>query len=168
MSSVKLLRYVVRKMPGAPADAVFPSIGTGTTSELLPSREDGWVMTVPRSFSGRSGWQALQAQLSPNFLAIPVLDDGQGGERFPTGRISVRFRSPVTDVQLVSFQRSAELVLVHRTKRTDRQAVFRPERPGQSYLPELVDELNAREGVDLAWLDAESAYRRSTDHEQGA
>lgn len=119
-------------------------------------------MTSPRLAEGKSGWAALQAQLSPNFLAIPVLDDGQGGERFPTGRVSVRFDSPVADAQLTSFERGADLVLVHRTKRTDRQAVFRPKRPEHTYLPALVDELNARQGIQLAWLDAESTYRRST------
>lgn len=109
----------------------------------------------------RAAWSTLQEQLGAAYHVLPIIKTADAGERFPTGKFTVRFRAPVSDEDLASFARELSLKLVNRTRFVDRQAVFSPQRPASTYLPELLEQIASQQGVEDAWMDAESAYRRA-------
>jgi len=155
-------RFVVRPL----ADAAGKAVPTGLREALpLRSARGGWVVSLPvDAVSGqglRSCWQSLVQRLGPGFVVAPVLAADDGGERYPTGQITVRFRGPASDGQLAAVAEQASLRLVQRTRFTDRQAVFAPAAPDAQFLPDLVDALARRDDVESTWLDAESVYRRA-------
>ena len=161
VSAASRRQFVIRHAALARTAEPPLSLAGLATLKPLPSGQGGWVAEMTHAAPARAAWQALQAQLGAGFLVLPVLEDNDGGQRFPTGRISVRFRAPVTDARLHALAQSCSLALAHRTKFTDRQAVFDPGDAAADYLPDLVARLETVDDVDSAWLDAESAYLRA-------
>lgn len=152
-------RFVIR--PLDPGGKAAPDLGPALPVQPLAGARRAWV-TEAQANSAQAAWQDLQRRLGDQFQALPVLNDPDSGERYPTGRIGVRFRAPVSDTQLQQLAQAAGAQLLHRTARTDRQAVFAATHPVAQYLPALVQRLAEDDSVDRAWLDAESAYRRSS------
>ena len=154
-------RFVIRPRDPDGQAAPLPHLGPALPVQPLAGARNAWV-TEARGHSIETAWRKLQRQLGGQFQALPVLSDPDSGERYPTGRIGVRFRAPVSDTQLQHLATAAGAQLLHRTPRTDRQAVFTATDPAAQYAPALVERLAEDDSVDRAWLDAESAYRRSS------
>lgn len=154
-------RFVVRPAGEAAGSASLPTL-EGITVERLPSRQGGWVVCLHEpAGSPRMGWQRLQKRLGPDFVVVPVMDDADGSERYPTGLVSVRFGAPVSDTEMKAFARAHDLEVVRRARFTKVQALFRPADIGQRFLPDIVEKLSASTDADAVWLDTESAYTRS-------
>ena len=152
-------RFVIRPLDPDGKAASVPELPPALPVQPLASARSAWV-TEAKGDSLQAAWQELQRQLGARFQALPVLSDPDSGERYPTGRIGVRFHAPVSDTQLQQLAQAAGAQLLHRTPRTDRQAVFAAADPVAQYMPALVQRLAEDDSVDRAWLDAESAYRR--------
>lgn len=157
MAAAPTHRFVIRPLAEAAAAAALPSELKATK---LASAKGGWRVETAGRTSEHAAWKALQRRLAPAWRVIPVMDGSDGIERYPTGHISVRFGSTVSDATLAGLSKSSGLQLIQRTKFSDRQAVFAASDPG-AYLPELVERAAKHADVEAAWLDAESAYRRS-------
>ena len=139
----------------------MPTPSGVTDVEALAGSPGGWVVSVASGVTTRRAWASLQRRIGGDFAVLPVLDDGEGGMRFPTGRISVRFAGARTERELRQFATDVGLVLHHRTKFVEHQAVFEPADPGGEYLPDVVERLTRLPEVESAWLDAQSRYQRS-------
>ena len=154
-------RFVVRPLQ---AGGSSPPPGLGAAVPLAGAR-GGWSVDAagdPASAASvRKAWQALADRAGGAFVVAPVLPGDEGAERYPTGLVSVRFRSPMSDAQLQAFAKTAALRLVQRTRFTERQAVFAPLDAPQTFLPDLLEGLSRLDAVEQAWQDAESAYRRA-------
>lgn len=151
-------RFVIRPLAVDGVDMTAPDPEPGVPIAPLAGARDAWLTQV----EGRSvfaAWKHLQHRLGTRFQALPVLT-GEDGERYPTGRIGVRFAAPVSDAQLQALAESADARLQQRSARTDRQAVFVAADPTHQFLPEVLERLGRDSAVEQAWLDAQSAYRR--------
>lgn len=154
-------RFVVRPA-GEEADTVALPPLADITVERLPSRQGGWVVCLHEpAGSPRTGWQTLRKRLGSDLVVVPVMDDADGTERYPTGLVSVRFGAPVSNAEMQLFARAHDLEVVRRARFTKVQALFRPTDIGQRFLPDIVDTLSASTDADAVWLDTESAYTRS-------
>jgi hypothetical protein len=158
--------FVVR-----PASASVPS-PAATLSRLKDERRlvdvarlkgsrRGWVVQVPQTAKPeRQVWNDLRKALGEDFNVIPALGDERGGYRYPTGYLSLRFESGATPEALRQIARQHHLKFVRREQFTDKQALFKPEKGGQAFLPALLEKIARDKSVDDVWLDAESVYHR--------
>lgn len=158
--------FVVR-----PANASVPS-PAATLSRLkdeqrlldvarLKGNRRGWLVQVPESAKpARQVWNDLRKALGEDFNVIPALGDEREGYRYPTGYLSLRFESGATRETLRQVARQHDLKFVRREQFTDKQALFKPEKGAQAFLPALLEKIARDKSVDDVWLDAESVYRR--------
>jgi hypothetical protein len=94
-------------------------------------------------------------------LAVePVMVDEAGSLHYPTGRIAVRFKAPPGERELTRFAERYALHVLARNKYVPSQVVFEPQDPTARYLPDLVDAVDAEGGVEAAWPETLSEYRR--------
>lgn len=157
MAAAAAHRFVVRPLAQGQSASALPSDLQATP---LASAQGGWRVETAATGSSRAAWRGLQKQLGPAWCVIPVVDADDGAERYPTGRISIRFSGAVSDTALDSLLKTCGLQLLQRTKFSDRQALATASDPG-AYLPDLVAAAARQAGVEAAWLDAEAAYRRA-------
>lgn len=158
--------FVVR-----PASASAPS-PAATLSRLKDERRllevarlkgsrRGWLVRVPETAKPeRRIWNDLRKALGEDFNVIPALGDADHGYRYPTGYLSLRFESGASREALQQIARQHDLKFVRREPFTDKQALFKPEKGGQAFLPALREQIARDASVDDVWLDAESAYHR--------
>ncbi len=158
--------FVVR-----PASASVPS-PAATLSRLkdeqrlldvarLKGNRRGWLVQVPGSAKPeRQVWNDLREALGEDFNVIPALGDARKGYRYPTGYLSLRFESGATPEAVRQIARQHHLKLVRREPFTDKQALFKPEKGAQAFLPALLQKIARDKSVDDVWLDAESVYHR--------
>ena len=113
------------------------------------------------SASPRAAWSALLAACPDASWIAPVLRDSSGHELFPTGAVNVRFHEQPDDKRLAAFARDNGLTLERRNEFVLEQATFRPLRPRDTFLPELVDRLAEIPQVAVAWASTASHYRHA-------
>ena len=155
-------RFVVRPAGDHATARALPSLEKIGRVERLPSPRVGWVVCLNEpARSPRQGWEALKKQLGTDFVVVPVVDDQDGAERYPTGLVTVRFCTPVSDAEMEDFARAHALDVVRRARFTRVQVLFRPTEIGEQFLPDVSEKLSASPAADAVWLDAESAYTRS-------
>jgi hypothetical protein len=154
--------FVVRPRHG---DALPDAVADWGEAVALASALGGWrVQWRGADGDGDEAQARLQLQklLGPAFQVLPVLQSEDGAERFPTGHIVVRWQGPATDDDLQLLAKRCGLELLHRTRFTDRQAVYRAGAGAADVdLNALVAQAVHNSGVEKAWLEAESAYQRA-------
>jgi hypothetical protein len=91
----------------------------------------------------------------------PVLRDSSGSELFPTGTVVVRFRDRPGEKALAAFAHDHGLAIERRNEFVPEQVSFRPLRPRDVFLPDLVDRLLTLPGVEVAWASTVSHYRHA-------
>jgi hypothetical protein len=127
----------------------------------LKGRRRGWLVRVPETAKPtRRVWNDLRKALGEDFNVIPALGDAHEGYRYPTGYLSLRFESGATREALQQVARQHDLKFVRREQFTDKQALFKPQKGGQAFLPALREKIARDKSVDDVWLDAESVYHR--------
>lgn len=155
-------RFVIRPLQAGKASALPEQAGPFRQLDPLSGARGGWEVALAEpAASARAAWRVLQDKVGGEFQVLPVLDDGDGDARYPTGEVMVRFRATATDEQLQALEKSLGLELVGRSRFIGNQARFRLRDPAGVYAPELVGKLAARDDIDAAWLDAESRYKRA-------
>jgi hypothetical protein len=120
----------------------------------------GAKKTTASSGDPRRTWEQLVQDPEIEWAA-PVMEGEDGSHHFPTGEVTVRFEHAPTDAQLKAFAEARQLVLKRRNEFAPQQAVFAPLHLGETYLPDLVDDLDKAKGVQTAWANTLSSYRRS-------
>jgi hypothetical protein len=108
----------------------------------------------------KDAWREVLARNPAAAWASPSFRDASGYELLPTGAVTVRFREKPSDKALAAFARQESLELERRTPLVPEQASFRPRRPREVYLPELVARLASRPDVAAAWPATKARYRK--------
>jgi hypothetical protein len=128
--------------------------------EDLKGRSD---MALLRLRSGsedpRKTWQEARQALGDAASVQPVLLDPNGAPQFPTGEVTVRFQSKLSDEELRRFAEANGLRLRQRNEFAAEQAVFEVLEPAR-YLPDVVDELSKDSATRLAWANTVAAFDR--------
>jgi len=105
----------------------------------------------------RRTWEKLQEELGEGFDVFPVILDDEGNQKYPIGRIAMRFREPLSDDELAAFAKEHELSSVERNEYTQKQIAFGI---GQKFLPELLENLQAENSNVRSWAETISAFKR--------
>jgi hypothetical protein len=108
----------------------------------------------------KAAWELIRRELGDEAIVYSVLLDESGRHQYPTGEISVRFQSPPSDAQLKRFAASHGLRLHSRNEFIPQQAIFEPLKPGDRYIPELVQEIAGAKNIQLAWANTLSRFER--------
>jgi hypothetical protein len=112
-----------------------------------------------RSASPHEAWSAMLASCPEALWVAPVLRDSAGNELFPTGAVTVRFRSRLADAALGAFAASLAFTLERRNEFVPEQATFRPREPRGVFLPDLIDRITQLPEVAQVWAATVSHYR---------
>lgn len=153
-------QFVLRPKSGSDALDVHP-IEALARVEPLNGPSPGWLATLHEpAASARAGWALLHGRVGGSCTVIPVVRGEDGSTRYPTGLLALRFAHAASDDALRRIAHKHGLELVRRADLTRQQAFFRPASSADVFLPELSASLAGAAGVQAAWLDAESAYRR--------
>lgn len=154
-------QFVLRPKPDSAAPVDLHALEPLARVEPLNGPSPGWLATLREpAASARAGWALLHGRVGGSCTVIPVVLGEDGSSRYPTGLVALRFARAASDDALQRIARKHGLELVRRADLTRQQAFFRPASDADVFLPELSAALARAAGVQAAWLDAESAYRR--------
>lgn len=131
--------------------------------EKLGTTEPLYLLTLASSQTARGVWSAVSKALGGKGAAYPVLIDGDGAPRYPTGEITVRFAQVPSAADLKAFAVEHRLKLERTNELAPLQFVFAPVASSAEFLPDLVARLASQPGVRSAWANTLSAYRRGAD-----
>jgi hypothetical protein len=109
----------------------------------------------------KKAWSKVLSQSPDALWVAPVFRDRDGNELLPTGAIGVRFRRKPSNRALEAFADDEGMELERRNEFVPEQAMFRPRRPREVYLPELVARIASRADVAAAWPATSSRYRKT-------
>jgi hypothetical protein len=105
----------------------------------------------------KATWELVRKKIGGE-IVHPVLLDESGYHQYPTGEISVRFQSNPSDTQLKRFAASHNLRLRSRNEFIPQQVIFELLKPGERYIPELVEEIAGDKNVQYAWANTLSRF----------
>lgn len=91
--------------------------------------------------------------------AAPV--EGDGGDSYPTGEVSVRFEPTVAPGDIESIVAKHSLELRSRNEFVPTQVTVAPSNPKGTWLPDVVEGLNSESVVSRAWPNTLSSYKRA-------
>ena len=132
----------------------------GRKGRRAARKAGGDVLRVDDSGDARSNWKRVLEDPQVEWAA-PVLEGPDGSAHLPTGEVTVRFEESPTLAQLRTFAEDHGLVLKRQNDLAPQQAVFAPQRLAETFLPDLIDNLEKARGVETAWANTLSRYRRS-------
>jgi hypothetical protein len=151
--------FVVR-VKDKDSQAVARQLNAVGSLEEVKGRADVRLLRVGDETSdARDAWQKAQQAAGPHAAVQPVLLDQDGKTQLPTGEVTVRFRTALSDKDLDAFARAHGLRLVRRNEFAPEQAVFDVVEPAR-YLPDVVDELSESKDTRQAWANTLAAYER--------
>ena len=141
-------------------EALARRLGKGGSVEPIGGGSDLTLikLTDPEG-DARKAWEQLHETVRGGTHLQPVMLDPNGKPQYPTGEISVRFRSALADAELRDFAKRHGLRLVRRNEFVPEQAVFEPLKKDQ-YLPDVIDEVSAADESRLAWANTIASYQR--------
>lgn len=153
-------RFVVRGAGKDPEEIRRRTKDLGSCQELEESSDLTVVEVETHADGPKAAWEKLKTALGPEHEVAPVLLDEEGGEHYPTGKLTVRFRETPSDEELARFAADHGLQLRGRNKWVAMQADFEASREAEDFLPELVEKVEEEKTVRAAWPDTLSRYRR--------
>lgn len=131
----------------------------GEIEELKGSNDLLLLHLRQKSPGAKAAWELIRKKLGEE-VVHPVLLDESGSHQYPTGEISVRFQSNLSHTQLKRFAASHNLRLHSRNEYIPQQALFEILKPGEHYIPELVQEVASDKQVQLAWANTLARFER--------
>lgn len=153
--------FVIRPTRSPSTDDSTERLARIATVAPIAGQSDAWTASLIHTpTSAANGWHALRLRLGNDFVAIPVLVDEDGQHRYPTGLLTVRFLQTPNDRSIAAFARQYQLSVVRHAKFAKQQVIFKPVFSIDVFLPDLLDAVAGVDGVDAAWLDADSAIQR--------
>jgi hypothetical protein len=161
---------MTEKLAAAPEGLVVAVEGEGAgvrsalarVGDVADLESAGLVLVRPNSPqpAARAAWSDLLSRVPEAAWAAPVMKDADGNELYPTGSLVVRFRKRPAERALRTFAGHHGLVVESRNEFVPEQATFRPLRPRETYLPDLVEKLARLPEVTTAWVSTLARYRR--------
>lgn len=109
----------------------------------------------------KATWKVILDTAKSVGWASPVLLDEQGEKHFPTGDVSVRFKTAPSDEELARFAEKADLVVIDRNEFVPEQVIFRPSNSRRTFIPDLVTDLESAGEVETAWANTLTRYKRA-------
>jgi hypothetical protein len=152
-------QYVVKLAKQQREAAVSRLEKLGDVEELKGRSDLALLRLHGQSDDPRKMWQEARQALGDAASVQPVLLDPNGAPQFPTGEVTVRFQSKLTDEELRRFAEANGLRLRQRNEFAAEQAVFEVLEPAR-YLPDVVDELSKNSATRLAWANTVAAFDR--------
>jgi hypothetical protein len=130
--------------------------------EQLSGVSLGFVVKLEKpAQSGKQGWAQLTELLNGKADVFPVFEDESQTQRYPIGKLQVRFPTRPTDRQLKEICQSQGLKISGRNEFTPDQVAFELKKPSDHYLPDLVQELSQEQGpLTKVWPVTLSQFRR--------
>jgi hypothetical protein len=111
--------------------------------------------------SPRKSWERAREIVGPRTPLQPVLSDEAGAELLPTGTFHVRFNQVPKGAEIRRFERKHEVKLILRNKFQPAQCEFAPVNRAQTYLPDVVREIESAGEVRAVWQDVLAQFHRS-------
>ncbi len=164
MASEETLRpsseeFVLRAAPGEKATlARAKRLGP---VERLGSARDLCLLIVPQQATPEASWAAVSEAMGGDVALFPVLYDRDGAPHYPNGEVTVRFAAAQSDADITKFCAAHRLRLVRRNAFVAQQFVCEALAAAAEFLPDLVTRLAAQPGVQRAWANTLSNYRRA-------
>ena len=122
---------------------------------------DGLLLLQVDEKSGLKGaWDRARKMLGANGTVQPVLLHEDGSEHYPTGQITVRFKTNPSDATLERFAAEHSLRLCNRNEYVPQQVVLEPLGPSEPYIPDLVEKIQSSKDVQMTWANTLSRYTR--------
>ncbi len=118
------------------------------------------VLRLEAGGDAKAAWRAAQRALGDAMAAYPVLYDRDRAPHYPTGEVTVRFESTPSETDLGNFCGQQRLRLLRRNEFVGQQVVCAPVSATNEFLPDLVCRLAGLPGVEAAWANTQSSYRR--------
>lgn len=143
---------------------------SGATQERLAKAADGkiekisgapFTQVVKKSGNLRKLSERLNEVVGSEGIVAPLFSDAEGNRLFPTGRLQVRFKQPLTDTYLSDFAKRHNVDLAQRNKWSPQQAEFAMRTDDTRYFPDVASELKKDDAVMTAWPDVQAAFRRT-------
>ena len=128
--------------------------------ERIAQARDLCLLRVAQEATPAASWAAAAKALGGDVELFPVLYDRDGMSHYPTGEVTVRFAEAPSDADLARFCDRQRLRLLRRNAFVTQQVVCAPA-AGADFLPDLVARIAAQPGVQRAWANTLSAYRRA-------
>jgi hypothetical protein len=139
-------------------EALARRIGSrGSIETLKGSSNLTLIKLTEPSEDARQAWEQAHTAVGGAAQVQPVLLDPEGKPQYPTGEVSVRFRTALAEPELREFAERHRLRLLRRNEFAPEQAVFEPVEKDR-YLPDLVDELSTASEARLAWANTMASY----------
>lgn len=104
----------------------------------------------------RATWERLQNQLGDGFDVYPVIIDEEGKQKYPVGKVVVRFKEPPSDEVLEELADEHELAGPERNEFSAKQVAFEA---GRKFLPDILEKLKDSK-AQRSWVETISAYDR--------
>jgi hypothetical protein len=152
-------KFVVNVHEGGLEEALArrdPDIAQGP---ILDDRN--FVIELSAPDNPRAAWKRLVDRFGSAAWISPAVVDSTDESHFPTGDVTVRFRRPLSDGDLVKFADANGLELRSRNEFIAKQASFTPRDLRATYLPDLAEQLGREDPVEMVWLNTKSAYKRT-------
>lgn len=118
------------------------------------------VLRLNAGGDAKAAWRTAQRALGDAMAAYPVLYDRDRAPHYPTGEVTVRFASAPSDRDLAHFCGQQRLRLLRRNEFVGQQVVCAPVSATTEFLPDLVCRLGGLPGIEAAWANTQSSYRR--------
>jgi hypothetical protein len=140
--------------------ALATRIGESGSVEPIGGESDLTLVKVADTAAdAREAWQQVHEAVGGKDIQ-PVMLDPNGKPQYPTGEVSVRFRTTLHDSELRDFAKRHGLRFLRRNEFVPEQAVFEPVEKNQ-YLPDIIEAVSAATETRLVWANTLSAYERS-------
>jgi hypothetical protein len=151
--------FVVNVPEGGIEDALAAGSGEVKPGPMLDDHT--FLVELPSPEDPRTAWRRLVDQFGSATWVSPVVVDDGSVPHYPTGDVTVRFRTPPSNADLEAFAASNGLELNARNEFVAEQASFRPRDRRGTYLPDLVKQLERDDAVGTVWLNTKSVYKRA-------
>jgi hypothetical protein len=149
---------VVRSdLPEAQFDAALASL-PGDHLRVSMRRQGLRLLELDRDAVVEQAMRSLRLRLGPKFHVYPLLRDAADQAVLPTGRLTVRFRSPLAARELEAFAQAHGLALAE-TSTFAPQAIFEPASDDAMLLQAVVDAADDVR-VRAAWPETAAVYEK--------
>jgi hypothetical protein len=152
-------QFVVQVTPDNKRKVLRQLESIGSIEDL--GEGDEFLLRVNKAGAdARIEWLRLTKLIGSSGTVQSVLSDETGHPHFPTGELTVRFKSAPSNEELKRFAANYGLRLRDRNEFVPEQAAFRQVDSTRTFLPDLIEQISANKTVKQVWANTRSHYSR--------